>query len=217
MHRIMNKNKVNPRLVAYIEKNILPHYELNDSAHNMTHIRDVFARAFDIADTLPDINYDIVYTLVSFHDIGYHVDQRRHEEFGADTLLNDKELKKFFSDDEMQMMARELRVHDTLIPDREARNIYGRILCSADLDNDLDMVLKRLYYFRRSYFKDMSVDDIVDSGYKFLGMIVAPDSRGHKDKMYFDIPAYEQFRREVGVLLADKDAFRAKFLLVNGL
>ena len=73
---------VNNKLKQYIEKKILPEYKLNDGGHNSEHIKYVLKRAFELADRY-DINYDILYTCVCFHDIACHIDRDNHEILSA--------------------------------------------------------------------------------------------------------------------------------------
>jgi uncharacterized protein len=74
--------QVNPKLKEYIEKHIFPEYQKNEPAHNLTHIQYVIERSFkfaQMASATTDINYDIVYTVAAFHDIGHHIDPKNHE------------------------------------------------------------------------------------------------------------------------------------------
>lgn len=60
--------KINDKLKEYIEENIFPVYEKNEPAHNIDHIKYVIGRSFKFADTIPNINYDMVYTIASYKD-----------------------------------------------------------------------------------------------------------------------------------------------------
>ena len=52
---------INKDLKEYIEKNIFPEYSKNEQAHNIDHIKYVISRSFKFADTIPNINYDMLY------------------------------------------------------------------------------------------------------------------------------------------------------------
>ncbi len=75
-------NKVNNELKKYIEEKILPEYELNDGGHNSEHVKYVLKRAFELAD-IYEINYDVLYTCVCFHDVSCHIDRKNHEVLSA--------------------------------------------------------------------------------------------------------------------------------------
>ena len=68
------KQDLNEKLVEYIEKNIFPQYDLNEKGHNINHIITVINHAFDIAKNYT-IDLNILYTAVSYHDIGHHIDK----------------------------------------------------------------------------------------------------------------------------------------------
>lgn len=94
-------NKVNNELKQYIEGKILPEYELNDGGHNSEHVKYVLKRAFELADGY-EINYDILYTCVCFHDVASHIDRDRHEVLSAERAYEDEYLNGFFSIMEMK-------------------------------------------------------------------------------------------------------------------
>ena len=70
---------INQELKKYIEENILPTYEKNDKGHNLEHINYVTNRSLKFANNIKDINYDMVYTIASYHDIAHHIDAKNHE------------------------------------------------------------------------------------------------------------------------------------------
>ena len=89
--------EINNELKKYIEENIFPEYQKNEKAHNIEHIKYVINRSFKFAETVDNIIYDIVYTVAAFHDIGHHIDPKRHEIISAEIMMKDENLKRFFS------------------------------------------------------------------------------------------------------------------------
>ena len=89
--------EINDDLKDYIEKNIFPEYSKNEPAHNIDHIKYVINRSFKFAYTLPNINYNMVYTIAAYHDIGHHIDSKKHEIISGEIMSKDENLKKFFS------------------------------------------------------------------------------------------------------------------------
>ena len=65
--------QINEDLKKYIEENIFPEYSKNETAHNIEHIKYVIRRSFKFADTVPNINYNRVYTIAAYHDIGHYI------------------------------------------------------------------------------------------------------------------------------------------------
>ena len=66
---------INRELKDYIEQQILPIYENNDSGHATEHIQYVVKRSLRFASQFPNINLEMVYVIASFHDIAHHIDK----------------------------------------------------------------------------------------------------------------------------------------------
>lgn len=66
--------------------------------HNLEHIQYVIDRSLKFANTVEDINFDMVYTIAAYHDIGHYIDAKNHEKVSADrnTLL-ETPLKRTYS------------------------------------------------------------------------------------------------------------------------
>ena len=54
---------INRELKDYIEQQILPIYENNDSGHGIEHIQYVVKRSLRFASQFPNINLDMVYVI----------------------------------------------------------------------------------------------------------------------------------------------------------
>ena len=81
---------INQEIKEYIEKNIFPEYQKNDSGHNIDHIKYVLERSLKFAKTVPDINLNMVYVIAAFHDIGHHIDAKNHEQVSSEILERDE-------------------------------------------------------------------------------------------------------------------------------
>jgi len=90
---------INPELEKYIKTQILPKYNENDNGHGIDHIIYVINRSLKFAKEIPNINYDMVYTIAAYHDIGHSIDAKNHEKVSSELLLKDEKLKKFFADE----------------------------------------------------------------------------------------------------------------------
>ena len=94
---------IRKEVIEYIEKNIFPSYEKNDKGHDINHIKYVIDRSLKFADMAKEeIDYDMVYVIAAYHDIAHYLDAKRHEELGSKMLLEDKNLKQFFSDEKIK-------------------------------------------------------------------------------------------------------------------
>ena len=203
---------INAKLKQYIESNVLPEYELNDKGHNLTHINNVLDRAFEIAEKY-EIDKNMLYTIVCFHDIACHIDREKHEVLSAERLLLDKNLKDFFSDDELQIM------HDAVVDHRSSleyipRNLYGKILSSADRKVDIDDYMRSSMGFQKKKEPNISDDELIECSYQFAIKKFGKNGYAVK-KFYVEDEKYEKFLSELQYLIDNKNEYikRAKTVL----
>ena len=207
--------KVNKELQEYIEEKIFPSYEKNDKAHNIDHIKYVIDRSMKFASTIKDINYDMVYVIAAYHDIGHYIDAKNHEKVSSEMLLEDKKLKEFFSDEEIRIMSEAVYDHRASM-DHEPRSIYGKIVSSADRNTLIESPLKRTYEYRIKHSPNLSIEEILEESRKHI--IDKFGKKGYAtEKMYFDDPDYKRFLEEISALAEDKNEFRKKYFEVNNI
>ena len=206
---------INEKLKNYIEKNIFPSYKKNDLGHNLDHIKYVIKRSLNFANVIDDINYDMVYTIAAYHDIGHYIDAKNHEKVSSDMLLTDKKLKEFFSEEEISIMADAVYDHRASM-DGEPRSIYGKIVSSADRNTLVEVPLKRTYAYRVEHNPNDSLDDIIEESRQHI--INKFGKKGYAtEKIFFEDLEYKKFLEDISVLAEDKDNFRRIFMEVNGL
>ena len=88
--------ELNQELKQYIEEKIFPQYRKNEIGHGIEHIQYVIHRSMKFAHTIPSINLDMVFVIAAYHDIGHHIDPKRHEIISAQIMMQDDRLKRFF-------------------------------------------------------------------------------------------------------------------------
>ena len=103
--------KISNLLEEYIQNNIFPIYNKNDQGHNLEHIKYVINRSIKFADTVPNINYNIVYTVAAYHDIGHHINPKQHELISAEIMYSDDKLKEFFNSEERIIIKEAIEDH----------------------------------------------------------------------------------------------------------
>ena len=189
-------------LQTYIETSILPSYEKNDLGHNLEHIEYVIKRSLNFASTIENIDYDMVYTIAAYHDIGHYIDAKNHEKVSAEMLLADEKLKDFFTDEQIKVMSEAVYDH--------------RSSMKSDRNVSVNGPLKRTYAYRLKHNPDSTLDEIIESSRQHI-----MDKFGEKgyatEKMYFDDPDYKTFLKEIASLAKDKEKFRERFIKVNNL
>ena len=207
----MEKN-IDEKLKNYIEKNIIPEYSLNDKGHNEEHILFVLNRAFEISKEY-ELDENMLYTVVCFHDIACHIDRENHEKLSAERLYSDKFLWEIFDRENMQIMKDAVEDHRASL-EYVPRNIYGKILSSADRKIDVDIYLKSSMGF--SYKKNPSLTDeeLIEESYVFAIKKFGKDGYATK-KMYVNDKKYKEFLELMQYLIDNKNEYiiRAKNVL----
>ena len=206
---------MNVKLQGYLENEIMPRNDLNDEGHNREHVNYVRRRSKKFASNIDGINMDMVDTIAVYHDVGHSIDAKNHEKVSASILASDKNLREFFSEEEIKVMAEAVEDHRAS-KNSEPRSIYGRIVSSADRNTSVDQVLKRTYSYRLKHMPDASIDEIIEESRKH-----AIDKFGVEgyavDKMYFSDDEYEVFLKKIQELAGDLDGFRRRYIEVNGI
>ena len=195
--------KVNEDLKKYIEENIFPEYSKNEKAHNLEHIQYVINRSFKFADTCENINDDMVYTIAAYHDIGHHIDSKRHEIISGEIMSKDNHLKKFFSEEQLQIIREAIEDHRAS-SNHEPRSIYGKIVSTADRNNTVEACLRRSYTYNKKLHPDFSDEQTFEDAYQHLVMKFGENGYA---KFFFQDEEYEQFLKEIRTLLSNKKQF----------
>ncbi len=195
--------KINNDLKKYIEENIFPEYSKNEPAHNIDHIKYVIDRSFKFANTIPNINYSMVYTIAAYHDIGHHIDSKKHEIISGEIMSKDKNFKNFFSEEELQIIKEAIEDHRAS-SDHEPRSIYGKIVSTADRNNTVEACLRRSYTYGKKLEPTLTDDELFEKAYKALNKKFGKNGYA---KFFFKDEEYENFLKNIRALLENKKLF----------
>lgn len=199
--------EINSKLKKYIEENVFPEYNKNEKGHGINHIHYVIDRSFELVkENNLDVNLDMVYTIAAYHDIGHHIDSKTHEIISADIMSKDKELKKFFNDEELIIIKEAIEDHRASAKD-EPRSIYGRIVSSADRNNDVEACLRRTYTYGKNLNPEATDEELFLRAYDVL---VNKFGENGYAKFFFKDSKYESFLKEIRTLLKDKKNYIKK-------
>lgn len=191
-------------LKDYIEKNILPLYDDNFIGDGKDRIDYVINRSNKILQENDlDINDNILYAAISYHDIRRNNDEKEHELISAEIMYNDKFLKSFFTEEE-RLEIKEAIEDQRSNTKKEPRNIYGKILSSASRNSSVKQCLERSYTYGKKKNPSASDEELFERAYEAL-----LDKFGENGyaKFYFNDSTYEQFLHDIRELLSDKDKF----------
>ncbi len=204
---------INRKIKKYIEEKIFPSYSKNDIGHNIDHINYVIKRSLKFAKTVPDINMDMVYVIAAYHDIGHYIDAKNHEKVSADMLRADTNLREFFDEEQIKIMADAVEDHRASM-DGEPRTIYGKIVSTADRNTIVDEVLRRTYAYRLEHCPDLSLEEIIEESRQHV--ISKFGKNGYATtKTFFEDLDYKKFLEDAPKLAADPEKFRERYCLVN--
>ena len=199
---------MNRELERYIEEEIIPKYREFDSAHNESHVRAVIKESLSLSKYY-DVNTDMVYTVAAFHDTGLSVVRENHHKVSADIIKNDTNLKKWFSPEQIGIIADAAEDHRA--SNKSApRSIYGRIVAEADRLIDAGTIVRRAIrygidnypnldkegMFRR--FREHMQEKYAEGGYLKLWIPESPNAerlRKFQQELKDDFKVREYFER----------------------
>ena len=196
-------SKVNSELIKHIETKVFPEYEKNEPAHNLSHIKYVIRRSLKFAQEVSGINYDIVYVVAAYHDIGHHIDPKRHEIVSAEIMRQDEKLNDFFSKSELKTIQEAIEDHRAS-SDHEPRSIYGKIVSTADRNNTVEACFERSYFYGKKLHPEYNDDELFNRAYEHLKLKFGENGYA---KFFFKDEEYEKFLSDIRKLLSDKEKF----------
>lgn len=197
-------NLVDNNLKKYIEKFVLPEYNKNEKGHGIEHINYVIRRSFELVEQ-NEINVDsnMVYVIAAYHDIGHHIDPKKHEKVSADIMSKDKNLKNFFYDKELVIIQEAIEDHRAS-SNHEPRSIYGKIVSSADRNNTVEQCLERSYYYGKRLEPNATDKELCKRAFKHLNSKFGINGYA---KFYLKDKEYEKFLTDIREILKNEEEF----------
>ena len=195
---------VDNKLRKYIENNIIPLYDNNYIGDGKDRVDYVIGRSKTIVEENKlDIDENILYTVISFHDIRKNKEEKEHELVSAQIMFDDEFLKTFFNEDDRTTI-KEAIEDQRASSEKEPRNIYGKILSSASRNSSVEQCLERSYKYGKKKNPKASDEEIFEGAYKAL-----LDKFGENGyaKFYFKDSTYEKFLSDIRKLLSNKENF----------
>ncbi len=204
---------INKDLEKYIKNEILPQYEKNDSGHSLEHIDYVLKRCFKFSEQFGNIDFNILYTIATFHDIAHHIDKKNHEKLSAEIFYNNEKMKEFFSEEERILIKEAIEDHRASA-NTEPRSDYGKIISSADRSTDIDDFLRRTHAYTLKHFPDCTKKEMLKRAYEHTEQKYGKEGYA---KHYVNDEEYEKFREEINLLLQDSGKFKDRYYKVNNI
>ena len=195
--------KLNNDLKQYIETQVFPQYNKNEAGHGINHIKTVIERSMKFAKDY-DVDINMVYTIAAYHDIGHHIDRKKHEIISAEMFMNDENMKKFFNDEERKIIKEAIEDHRAS-SDHEPRTIYGRIVSTADRTIiDIDTTIRRSYSYGKRNYVGISEEEQIKRVYSHLKEKYGENGYA---KVYLKDEEFEEALQKLRQALSNKQEF----------
>ena len=152
--------RIHPSIVSYISSEILPRYDSFDAAHRRDHVEMVIKQSLEIAEHL-DVNINMVYVIAAYHDTGLCEGREHHHEVSARIIKADENLRKWFTEEQIQTMADAAEDHRASAKN-EPRTIYGRIVAEADRIIDPETIVRRTIQYGLDPYPELSKEQQYD-------------------------------------------------------
>lgn len=135
---------------SWIEDVVIPRYDAFDKGHQRDHARYVIETAMKLSEYY-DVDRELVAVAAACHDLGLCADRKTHHLESGRIIRGMKELRKWFSDDQIETIACAAEDHRASSKD-EPRTIYGKIVAEADRQIIPEVVIRRtIQYGLKNY------------------------------------------------------------------
>ena len=148
---------IDKELIKYIESEILPKYDFFDAAHQRDHADMVIRQSLELAEKT-GANPQMAYVIASYHDLGLCEGREHHHEVSARIIRSDISLRRWFSEEEINIMADAAEDHRAS-SSHPPRTIYGRIVSEADRCIESESIIRRTIQYGLSNFPDLTREE----------------------------------------------------------
>jgi len=197
---------VPPEIRDYVEANIIPLYDGFDKAHRRDHVRMVIEQSMDLAAQL-EVDAVMVYVIAAYHDIGLCEGREHHHEVSTRMLLADIELRKWFSESQLQTMAEAVEDHRAS-SDHAPRSLYGRIVAEADRFIDPDTIIRRTVQYGMEHYPELDSEGHYE---RMVQHLREKYGRGGYLHLWFDHSPNAERLEALRKMIDDEGALRQKF------
>ena len=191
----------------FLEREIVPLYDNFDAGHGRDHVHIVMSQSLSLASHYPEVDTCLLLTAAAYHDLGLEQGRDLHHVYSAAIIRNDKRLRQWFNEDEINTIAEAAEDHRAS-SGHEPRTIYGRIVAEADRIIDSETIVRRALQYGLSHEPDLDREGQYS---RLMDHMLEKYAEGGYLKLW--IPYGENARRlkEFRQTLADKQAFRVLF------
>ena len=138
------------------------------------------------------------------HGIGHYIDRKRHEIISAEIFMKDDEIKKWFTDEQRNIIKEAIEDHRAS-SNHAPRSIYGKIIGTADRTIvDIDYTIKRSYSYGKRNYINISEKEQIKRVYQHL-----TEKYGDKGyvKTYLEDKEFDEAIKKLRQALSNKEEF----------
>ena len=150
---------INTELQEYVEREILPRYDQHDAAHRRDHVETVIGQSLAIVRQLnqqgANLSEDMAYAIAAYHDTGLCEGHEHHHEVSARIIRADQELRRWFSDEQISIIADAAEDHRASSK-QAPRTIYGRIVAEADRVIVPETIIQRTIQYGLEHYPNLN-------------------------------------------------------------
>ena len=205
MIKFNQKIIIDPQLKRYIETTIIPKYRKFDGAHQENHAYEVIDNALYLAKFY-DISGNLVYAAAAYHDIGLSKGRDLHHVHGGAMIRADKNLLRWFTSDEIELMARAAEDHRSSNGE-EPRDLLGKIISEADRVIDCDRTLERTLSFGISNYPESTKEEQIQRAMNYISEKYGP---GGRIKIWISESPNKKNLEELQRLIKNKREFKSR-------
>lgn len=151
---------IRQEIKEYVEREIIPRYDRFDAAHRRDHA-DVVIEASVRYAKLYNVDVEMAYVIAAYHDTGLAFGRERHHIESKRIMLEDVELCKWFTSEQIAIMADAAEDHRASSKS-EPRTIYGRIVAEADRVIIPESIIRRTIQFTLTHHPTLNREEGYD-------------------------------------------------------
>lgn len=149
------------------------------------------------------LNLDLLYVAAAYHDIGHSIDREKHELISAQIMYKDKELDKFMTTKEKKIVQQAIEDHRSSSK-KEPRNLYGKVLQSADKNTSLESFFIRTVAYGLKHYPYYTKEEQIERVYQHA--VEKFGKNGYATRFrYIEDREYDNFLKEIQELIDHKE------------
>jgi len=196
-----------PDLLDYLETHILPQYAAFTDGHDRSHADMVLRESLHLARA-HGADEEMAYVIAAYHDLGIPQGRKEHHVDSAKLLLADGNLRAWFTDEQLFLMAQAVEDHRASA-EHPPRTLYGHIIADADHFITPEDIIRRTVLYGLQNYPHLSTEEHIAR------------ARAHMDekfcqggylKFWLNDPRSLQGLESLRALVADEPRFRTECL-----